>query len=303
MVRRMRSLTAMLCAGIFAMACVAATGPTGDLAGAKSGAGKGGRMAGKMKNREQRGEDAAPARKSDNPMHPGASREVQEKAGLFPTGLTAVYPREANCLEVKSFFGDKTRYDGSFRTERANHGYHGGFDISSPEGTPLIALADGEVVHVYSGERLVGNQLYLRHAPEDTGLPFWIYSKYKHFKSPPDLAVGDRVRMGQVLGYSGKTGTVGGHYGQKGYPHLHLSIYASDYPDYKTIERAVVPQEVRYLDPLAIYLPVGHGLRDNFGVRALPEADKKVVIPYKTSDGRIVPQDTRLVWPYLCDPK
>ncbi len=68
---------------------------------------------------------------------PQASRQVQEKAGLVKTGLRPVYPHDAECLEVKSFFADQTRYDGSFRVKWANHGYHGGFDISASIGTPL----------------------------------------------------------------------------------------------------------------------------------------------------------------------
>lgn len=70
----------------------------------------------------------------------------------------------------------------------------------------------------------------LRHTPDDTGLPVYIYSKYKHFDAMPDLEIGDRVKMGQVLRASGRTGTIGGHYGDKGYPHLRMSIYTSAAP-------------------------------------------------------------------------
>jgi len=238
-----------------------------------------------------------------NPMHPGAPRDLQERTGLIKTGLRPKYPDNAACLEVKSLFGDQSRYDGSFRPAFANHGYHGGFDISADTGTPLVALADGEVVHKFVGERLVGNQIFLRHTPEETGLSVYIYSKYKHFDELPDLEIGDKVKMGQFLGPSGKTGTTGGHYGQAGYPHLHLSIYTSSSPDYRSIERSVLPEDVRQLDPVAIYLPHAPANVSSHAARDLPDAEKDVSIPYKTTDGHVEPEGTKLIWPFLCEAK
>lgn len=233
-------------------------------------------------------------------LNPRMPREIQEKAGLFNTGVEAIYPSDANCAEVKSFFGDQTRYDGSSRTPRFYQGYHEGFDISLPDGTPLVALADGEVVHKFSGARLVGNQIYIRHTPEDTGVPVYIYSKYKHFNELPDVNVGDRVKMGQLVGYSGKTGTTGGHFGSEGYPHLHLSIYVSQSGEYKSERIKISPKGVRYFDPLALYLMKDTAAYDNHAVRNLPQSKKKVVIPYKKTDGSIVPASTRFIWPVMC---
>jgi len=65
-------------------------------------------------------------------------QHIQEKAGLSNTGVSPVYLYGAECPEVKPFFGDQTRYDGSTRTPRFYQGYHEGFDISLPEGTPLL---------------------------------------------------------------------------------------------------------------------------------------------------------------------
>ena len=234
-------------------------------------------------------------------LNPTLPREIQERAGLFNTGVTAVYPADAKCLEVKSLFGDQTRYDGSRRTPRFYQGYHEGFDISAAEGTALVALADGQVVHRYTGGRLVGNQIYLRHTPNDTGLSVFLYSKYKHFRELPALKVGDRVKMGQVIGHSGKTGTVGGHFGRQGYPHLHLSIYVAPTGEYKSTEIKVVPKNMHYFDPLALYLMAAQKVTDNHAVRALGAAAKTVRIPYKTTGGRIEPAGTRLIWPILCE--
>ena len=248
--------------------------------------------------REQKG---AAAENSES-LHPRMPRHIQEKAGLFNTGVNPVYPTDAKCPEVKSFFGDQTRYDGSTRTPRFYQGYHEGFDISLPEGTPLVALADGEVVHKFSGPVLVGNQIYILHTPDDTGLSVYIYSKYKHFRDLPDLNVGDRVKMGQIVGLSGKTGTTGGHFGNEGYPHLHLSIYISESGEYKSEKIKVSPKGVHYFDPMALYLMKDAKVYDNHAVRDLPAGQKRPVIPYKRTDGGIVPAETRLIWPVMCKP-
>lgn len=234
---------------------------------------------------------------------PSYSRAEMKERGLISTGVTPQYPKDATCLEVKSKFASTTRFDGSDRYKDANHGYHEGFDISSDEGTPLVALADGEVVHVFAGKRLVGNQIYLRHAPEDTGLPVWIYSKYKHFKTLPDFKVGDRVKMGQVLGVSGNSGTTGGYFGYQGYPHLHMSVYVGKTGDYTEKPQRISVTDGQILDPMALYLLGDAKVYDNQALAALP-ADKKVAkIPYMTPGGKAFPAGTRLVWPYLCDPK
>ena len=236
----------------------------------------------------------------NNPLASSAPRDVQKRSGLIPTGLKPIYPEEARCLEIHSFFGDRTRYDGSLRRLDANHGYHGGIDISADIGTDLIALADGEVIHKYTGGRLVGNQIYLRHAPEDTGLSVWIYSKYKHFDELPGLEIGDRVRKGDVLGPSGRTGTTGGHYGVRGYPHLHLSIYVSDSPEYRSRRSMVIPKNPRQLDPLALFLPLEDRITDSHAAAALPDDLKKVRITYLAENGEVVPEDARIIWPFRC---
>jgi murein DD-endopeptidase MepM/ murein hydrolase activator NlpD len=110
----------------------------------------------------------------------GGNRQSGKAAqGLINTGLTPVYPDNAKCPEVVSFFGDRTRYDGSYRPRHANDGFHGGIDITLPIGTPLIAIADGTVIQVAKGGMMVGIKIMLQHSPEDTGLPVWTYTKYQ----------------------------------------------------------------------------------------------------------------------------
>jgi len=219
-------------------------------------------------------------------------------SGIRSSGLSAVFPAEARCPAIASPFGSRTRHDGSLRPTWAFGGYHGGIDISLAEGTPLVALAAGTVVSKGEGGQLERTYLWLRHSPEDTGLPNWVYSKYQHLESPSELPVGAKVAAGQVIARSGRTGTVGGHYGGSGYPHLHLTTRVSAHGDQRVGGRA----ETRggdLVDPLVIYRDAGSRPQTS-GDRPLRE--KAVTIPYATPDGQLWPRGARVVWPVPCAP-
>lgn len=233
-----------------------------------------------------------------SPFSPGAPAEVLRERGLVATGLRPVYPAEAACPEVSSLFASETRYDGSRRPFEAYGGLHSGMDISCPEeGAPLLALADGILVHKVAGGRMVGNRLVFQHRPEDTGYPVWLYSAYQHLAEMPDLEIGTPVKAGQDIGRCGNTGTTGGHYGARGYAHLHLTVYLGPTADYATTGRSAVPMGGRFVDPLAVYF--GKVL-DSDAVLSLPETERNVAIPYRRPDGTFFPAGTRLVWPFAC---
>ena len=230
---------------------------------------------------------------------PSQSQEYYDELGQIQVGLVPDYPTTARCPEVSSFFGSSVRYDGSARVND-HFGFHNGMDISAHEGTPLLALADGEVIHAGNGGMLVGNYVWLRHAPEDTGLPVYLFTRYQHLDSASPLKIGTRVKIGDVVGPAGKTGTVGGYFRPLGYSHLHLLVFAADDAAF-TLRDAVVVATAnrRYLDPLAIYLKPALPF-DNRALRDLPDADKHVAIPYRTPDGTREPAGTRMIWPLAC---
>lgn len=233
---------------------------------------------------------------------PSQSQEALEALGQVPVGLVPIYPAKVACPEVSSFFGSSVRYDGSARVND-HYGFHNGIDITAPQGTPLLAVADGEVIHAGTAGMLVGNYVWLRHTPEDSALPVYLFTRYQHLDEPSPLSIGTRVKMGDVVARAGKTGTVGGYFGPTGYSHLHLLVFAADAPDF-SIREAVVFASVqrRYLDPLAIYAKPTDPF-DNHTLMALPDELKRVAIPYQTKAGIREPADTKLIWPLACEPR
>ncbi len=84
---------------------------------------------------------------------------------------------------------------------------HNGLDYSMPEGTPILAAAPGKVVKSgVNGD--FGISVTVQHP--------WGESIYAHL-TETKVAIGDKVKRGQLLGLSGKTGAAFG-------AHLHFGI-------------------------------------------------------------------------------
>jgi len=87
---------------------------------------------------------------------------------------------------------------------------HNGVDYAAPQGTPIWAVADGEVVYI-GRNRGAGKMLVLTHEND-------MRSVYMHLHGfRRGLKKGDKVRQRQVVGYVGSTGVATG-------PHLHFGI-------------------------------------------------------------------------------
>jgi len=223
-------------------------------------------------------------------------RLTGEASMIRPSGLRPVFPSQARCPGIASPFGSQTRYDGSARPKWSFGGYHGGIDISLAEGAPLLAMSAGTVASKGEGGQLEGIYLWLRHSPEDTGLAYWVYSKYQHLQFLPELAIGARVAAAEVIAHSGKTGTVGGHYGSAGYPHLHLTTLKSASGDQVVGSRGEA-RGANLIDPLVIYRDIALPTSVEPALR-----NDEVSIPASTTDGQVWPAGTRVVWPVVCEP-
>lgn len=219
------------------------------------------------------------------------------RRGIRPSGLTPGFPKDAGCPEIASGYASPTRYDGSARPATRFGGVHGGMDITLDEGTPLLAIASGKVIALGVGGQAEGIYVWLQHAPRDSGLPFWVYSKYQHLVALPGLKPGDILKAGDKLGLAGRTGTVGGHYGASGYSHLHLTTFAGSSDRYQQDGSRIVAEGARMIDPLTMFISGLGGIDD---IEVLSDSQRNVAISHVGADGTIRPAGSRVVWPVAC---
>ena len=170
-------------------------------------------------------------------------------------------------------------------------------DISLKIGTPLLAAADGRLIHKGTGGRLTGHVIWIQHSPKDTGLGLWTYTKYQHLNKLPDMAIGTRLKMGDIVGTSGNTGTTGGYFKQFGYPHLHMNVYSSTNNKYRTRKHKVKIKNRGYVDPVAFYR---NGAINSHQVRILSKREKIINIGVKLLSGKIIPENSKRIWPVNC---
>lgn len=130
-------------------------------------------------------------------------------------------------------------------------GTHNGVDFRAAIGTRLLSGGNGVVEAVGNTDTVCpgasyGKWIFIRY---DNGLA----STYGHL-SVISVKVGQRIKTGEVIGYSGNTGYSTG-------PHLHLSVYAGQGVQISTLKSTVckgtytipIADPKAYLDPL-IYL-------------------------------------------------
>ena len=101
---------------------------------------------------------------------------------------------------------------------RAKYGrYHYGTDISAATGTSVVAMANGTVTFASSGwNDGYGTVIYVDHGNG-------YQTRYAHL-SRLNVRMGQAVKSGQVIGYSGNTGNSSG-------PHLHFEIRLNGTPN------------------------------------------------------------------------
>jgi hypothetical protein len=144
---------------------------------------------------------------------PPCSAKASVERGLFQTGLHPRFAEGVHCRDI-----DSERYAIDYTYKRNRESYHGGIDMPAPFGTPIVAAAAGTVVGIYRGEHgHQGIHVILRHTPQDTGLPIWVYTVYAHLNAMPKLHVGDHLRMGDLIGPTGNSGQGRAHAGGGGH--------------------------------------------------------------------------------------
>ena len=137
-------------------------------------------------------------------------RERDLQAALFPVSTPVRYWRDGFVRPVpgraNSAFGRRSVFNGQPRSP------HSGADFRAGTGTPIKAPNEGVVV-LATNLYFSGNVVIIDHG-------WGLYSYFAHL-SAIDVAEGDRVRRGMVVGKVGATGRVTG-------AHLHWTVRLND---------------------------------------------------------------------------
>ncbi|MEG3618031.1 peptidoglycan DD-metalloendopeptidase family protein [Magnetovibrio sp. PR-2] len=224
----------------------------------------------------------------------------QLKRGLIETGTGPVFPDGANCFGMDDYWAM------DYASKRNKQSYHGGIDIPVAWGTPMLAIADGSVIATYKAHQSKrGNEVIVRHSPDDTGLNIWVYSGYGHLDKLPDLKIGQRVKMGDIIGPTGNSGiaargskTGNATQSSSRRPAIHLATWFAPGPKYSESQDVIIPLDGRWLDPFALYRQQPPYVSQD--VKALPDDNKVVRVPVMFDDGTKSPASTKLIWPYAC---
>lgn len=166
-----------------------------------------------------------------------------------------------NCAARKGFFGNQfciSQYFGNtpFSTANSqiyNGNGHNAIDIAAPIGTPVQAALSGTVLATGNTDLIKGCYSFGKWVMVVHGNG--LNTLYSHLSSI-DVAKGQSVQTGQVLGLSGMTGYATG-------PHIHFGVYATEGTQIMTLNQfrgatkgcanAVMPVATlkAYLNPLS----------------------------------------------------
>lgn len=121
-----------------------------------------------------------------------------------------------------------------YRSKSLTHKiYKNAIDFVCEVGTPIKAALEGIIIDVKVGSNKGGylrhfekyeNFIEIRHKNDE-------YSYYGHIKKNGSLAkIGEKVKSGQIIGYSGKSGWLANLENE---PHLHFMVGRYDYKTMK----------------------------------------------------------------------
>ncbi|WP_421569264.1 M23 family metallopeptidase [Stenotrophomonas sp. PD6] len=147
-------------------------------------------------------EGSAPLRVDPSRAEPGATPLAAESAAA-PSGLL---------LPVQGI--TPAQLQDTFTDARSEGRVHDAIDILAPDGTPVLAVADGTIEKLFNSER--GGLTVYQFEPGGT---YCYY--YAHLQRYADgLAEKQVVKRGEVIGYVGSTGNA-----SPDAPHLHFEIH------------------------------------------------------------------------------
>lgn len=160
------------------------------------------------------GSEETPSGLQATPTAEPVSDAESDPGGWPPFGLPfAGDPGPSTWLLTQAYGNTTFAYRERLRIYDAGQGLHFGVDLAARCGTPVLAIADGEVVQV--------DNIYHGAGPHNVVInhPSGYASLYGHLLARSDLTVGQRVRRGDPVGLSGDPDLT-----CSSRPHLHLEI-------------------------------------------------------------------------------
>ena len=150
---------------------------------------------------------------------------------IHPIDIEECRRRHPDDKNIRMAYKESPAHQESYKNGMYKHSV----DFVVPEGTQVRAAADGKVIETKSDSTIHGktdrfdeftNYIEIEHRNGE-------YSWYEHLKKNGVLVKpGERVKRGQVIGYSGETGWIA-HLG----PHLHFMVGKGETDkDYQTLQ-------------------------------------------------------------------
>ena len=216
--------------------------------------------------------------------------KIQKKRGMFNTGLKAKFHNNKKLVVCDDCWAINYSHKREGRPA-----YHKGRDLPMKFDEPVLAMANGTVVGLF--ENLMsrkGVEVVLRHTPQQSGTKYYVYTQYSHFnKWPLDLKIGQKIKVGEVLGPNGNSGKKGNKVRR---PALHFASFYSKSPNWSFFKGGFLVKDGYWMYPISFYR--NEEPFDNKSVKKLKSKEKNPSIGYKTKSGKILPEGTKKVWPF-----
>jgi len=144
---------------------------------------------------------------------------------IDPTGLVS---KPLEKCELRGWYGDNWKPDsskfGPVRTDdKGQPKYHQGNDYAAPVGTPVNSITDGEVVTIEENHVDFGKYVDVKATINGEE----VFERYAHL-SEIEVKVGDKIKEGDKIGKTGKTGNASNLKTKE--EHLHLEINKKQAP-------------------------------------------------------------------------
>ena len=169
-------------------------------------------------------ESAEPTKESAEPTVEPTAAPTTEPAQPEQTTAGEPDPTAATTFEMP--FLDSAHGGIDYRVTQGFSSSHGGLDIGVYWGTPILAATDGKVVYAYNDGDLPTSDLRWTYGTFVVIESFdGVFRTYYAHMQGRTVSVGDTVRQGDTIGYSGNTGRVSSSSsGPYAGTHLHFEV-------------------------------------------------------------------------------